>query len=275
MAVHLSPMLAGLETGQAGSNMSAASGSTGSDRSVTAPSFRSRPSSPSRDRDEGGVVPRSLGLVDQGNAQVGVRKCRRRLVRREHVGSARAVAPGLLGLVVEKTSGMSYEDYVEQKIFQPLGMSRSSYCNSAEIVERRAFGYGYRQRELRRTPSNVHTWPFSAGSLCSTAGDMVTWLQALHGGKVLSPKSYAEMTTPSTLNDGTPLRYGMGIGVGHDIRGLKFIGDRLEARFGDEVDVRYVYNVSDVGYDAAGWASLHLWEGHPEHIRALARTTMA
>jgi hypothetical protein len=53
---------------------------------------------------------------------------------------------------------------------------------------------------------------------------MVTWLRALHGGKVLSPRSYAEMTAPSKLNDGTPLRYGMGIGVGGDARGIRRIG---------------------------------------------------
>jgi TRAP-type C4-dicarboxylate transport system substrate-binding protein len=35
-------------------------------------------------------------------------------------------------------------------------------------------------------------------------------------------------------------------------RGLKLIGDRLEARFGDDIDVKYVYNILDVGYDAAG-----------------------
>jgi hypothetical protein len=119
---------------------------------------------------------------------------------------------------------MSYEDYVEKKMFEPLGMTRSMYCNSAEHVPRRAHGYGVQNGVVRRAPTNVHTWPFSAGSLCSTAGDMVTWLKALHGGKVLSPKSYAEMIKPSSLNDGTPLRYGMGIGVGKDIRGLNFIG---------------------------------------------------
>jgi hypothetical protein len=70
----------------------------------------------------------------------------------------------------------------------------------------------------------VHTWPYSAGSLCSTAGDMVTWLQALHGGKVVSPASYKEMITPSKLNDGTPLRYSMGLAVGNDVRGLYRIG---------------------------------------------------
>ena len=119
---------------------------------------------------------------------------------------------------------MTYEDYVEKKIFEPLGMKRSMYCNSSENVERRAHGYGVQNGVIRRAPTNVHTWPFSAGSLCSTAGDLVTWLKALHGGKVLSARSYAEMITPSKLNDGTPTRYGMGIAVGKDIRGLNFIG---------------------------------------------------
>jgi CubicO group peptidase (beta-lactamase class C family) len=130
----------------------------------------------------------------------------------------------LLGLVVEKASGMTYEDYVEKKIFAPLGMKRSMYCNSSENVERRAHGYGMQNGQVRRAPSNVHTWPFSAGSLCSTAGDMIIWLKVLHSGKVLSPKSYAEMIAPSKLNDGTPLRYGMGISVGKDVRGLNFVG---------------------------------------------------
>ncbi|HEY9229352.1 MAG TPA: serine hydrolase domain-containing protein [Gemmatimonadaceae bacterium] len=130
----------------------------------------------------------------------------------------------LLGLVVEKASGMTYEDYVEKKLFAPLGMKRSMYCNSAENVERRAHGYSVQNGVVRRAPTNVHTWPFSAGSLCSTAGDLVTWVKALHGGKVLSQKSYAEMTTPSKLNDGTPLRYNMGLAIDKDARGLNYIG---------------------------------------------------
>jgi CubicO group peptidase (beta-lactamase class C family) len=130
----------------------------------------------------------------------------------------------LLGLVIEKASGMTYEDYVEKKLFGPLGMTRSMYCNSSEDLARRAHGYGVQNGVIRRAPTNVHTWPFAAGSLCSTAGDMVTWLKALHGGKVLSPTSYAELITPSTLNDGTPIRYSMGLSVGKDVRGLNYIG---------------------------------------------------
>jgi len=130
----------------------------------------------------------------------------------------------LAGLIVEKASGMTYEDYVEQRIFAPLGMTRSMYCNSSENVPRRANGYSVQNRVIRRAPTNVHTWPFAAGSICSTAGDLVTWIKALHGGKVLSPKSYQEMITPAKLNDGTPLRYGLGIAAGKDSRGLTYIG---------------------------------------------------
>jgi CubicO group peptidase (beta-lactamase class C family) len=126
----------------------------------------------------------------------------------------------LAGLIIEKASGMTYKDYVEQRIFAPLGMTRSMYCNSGENVPRRANGYLVQNGVIRRAPTNAHTWmPFAAGSLCSTAGDLVTWVKALHGGRVLSPGSYQEMITPARLNDGTPLRYGLGIGVGRTCAG--------------------------------------------------------
>jgi CubicO group peptidase (beta-lactamase class C family) len=132
----------------------------------------------------------------------------------------------LLGLVIEKASGMTYEEYVEKRIFEPLGMSRSMYCNNSENVPRRAYGHGLRNglKPFVRVIPIVHTGTYAAGALCSTAEDLITWLKALHGGKALSPKSYAEMIAPSKLGDGTPLRYAMGLFVGEDRRGLRFIG---------------------------------------------------
>jgi CubicO group peptidase (beta-lactamase class C family) len=130
----------------------------------------------------------------------------------------------LLGLIIEKASGMSYEDYIARHIFEPLGMTSSSYCDQLAITPRRAHGYQMRPDAARRAPYFHYKWPYSAGSLCSSAGNMVAWLKALHGGKVLSPRSYAEMTSASRLADGTPIRYGMGVAVGDDIRGLRVIG---------------------------------------------------
>lgn len=129
----------------------------------------------------------------------------------------------LLGVIIEKLAGMSYEDYIEQRIFGPLGMPRSRYCSNTEVVKDRAHGYAFVGPEVRRAGYADHRWPYAAGSLCSTAVDMVTWLLALHGGKVLSPRSYAEMITPATLADGTPTRYGMGLSIADDPRGARLI----------------------------------------------------
>jgi CubicO group peptidase (beta-lactamase class C family) len=142
-------------------------------------------------------------------------------------GEAQAYDGGaywLLGLVVEKASGMRYEEYMEKKIFEPLGMKRSMYCNSAVHVPRRAHGYQFVNGVFRRPPAVVYALVFTAGAICSTAGDLVTWLKALHGGSVLSPESYSLMTTQARLTDGYPVQYGMGIKVGEDYEGRKYIG---------------------------------------------------
>ena len=130
----------------------------------------------------------------------------------------------LLGAVVEKASGMKYEDYLAAKIFTPLGMKHSMFCNSLANILHRAHGYGMQGPMTRRAPMVNYTIVSAPGGICSTAGDLVTWLQALHGGKVLSAKSYAEMTTPAKLDDGTSVSYGMGIKVGENYLGQKFIG---------------------------------------------------
>jgi CubicO group peptidase (beta-lactamase class C family) len=130
----------------------------------------------------------------------------------------------LLGLVIEKASGMAYADYVEKKIFEPLGMTRSMYCANAEKIARRASGYGMRSGSPILVPPIVYTGALGSGAICSTAEDVITWLKALHGGRVLAPKSYAEMITPAMLNDGTRLRYSMGLIVGEDANGSRFIG---------------------------------------------------
>jgi len=130
----------------------------------------------------------------------------------------------LLGRIVEKASGVPYDEYVATRIFAPLRMSRSMYCGSATQVPDRASPYGIRNGVASRIPDIVYTGLFAAGGICSTAGDLITWLQALHGGMVLSPTSYAELISPAKLNDGTPLRYSMGMTIAEDSHGLRYLG---------------------------------------------------
>jgi CubicO group peptidase (beta-lactamase class C family) len=128
----------------------------------------------------------------------------------------------LLGLIIEKVSGQSYADFVQRNLFDPAGMRDSRYCSEREIIKRRANGYDMSATGLQRTAYLNHLWPYAAGSLCSTVGDLVAWNRAIHGGRILSRASYAELTTPGTLNDGTRLRYAKGL-VLHSVAGHRVI----------------------------------------------------
>jgi CubicO group peptidase (beta-lactamase class C family) len=119
----------------------------------------------------------------------------------------------LLGLIIEKVSGQSYEEYVQEHLFDALGMESSYYCSEDAVRDDRAHGYDGSPDGLVRKGYLDHLWPYAAGSLCSTTGDLVRWNRALHGGEALSRESYAALTTPSPLEDGTPIRYAMGLGV--------------------------------------------------------------
>jgi CubicO group peptidase (beta-lactamase class C family) len=124
--------------------------------------------------------------------------------------------------IVEKVSGQSYADYIEQNVFAKAGMSNSYYCSEQTIHPNHTHGYDTGSAGMIIKGYVNHTWPFGAGSLCSTAGDMLKWNLALHGGKVLSPAMYQEMITPSQLADGTKQRYGKGISLS-DLGGRRAI----------------------------------------------------
>jgi CubicO group peptidase (beta-lactamase class C family) len=113
----------------------------------------------------------------------------------------------LLGYLIEKISGESYSDFVQQNIFTPLGMKDSGYDSNSAIIAHRAAGY----TPGKSSPVNagfVHmSIPFSAGALYSTTEDLLRWEQGLFGGKVLKPESLAKMTTPFKQD------YAFGLGV--------------------------------------------------------------
>lgn len=123
----------------------------------------------------------------------------------------------LAGMIVEKVSGRSYPDYIQANIFDRLGMTGSKYCSDTAPMKRKVHGYGFGPSGLVKASAQEHSWPFAAGSLCSTAGDLITWLKALHTtDRVISRASYQEMITPGTLNDGYRVRYAKGIVAGEE-----------------------------------------------------------
>jgi CubicO group peptidase (beta-lactamase class C family) len=120
----------------------------------------------------------------------------------------------LLGAIIEKVSGKSYEAYIDENIFKPLGMSGSYYGSNTRIIPLRASGYEKGEKDIRNADYLSMTLPYAAGSLLSTVDDLYRWYQALEAGKVLSQKSLEQMYTPTKLNNGKTQNYGYGWNLG-------------------------------------------------------------
>ena len=116
----------------------------------------------------------------------------------------------LLGAIIEKTSGKSYEDFIQERIFTPLGMSNSYYGHPQKIVPNRARGYKSNGRELFNCSYISMTHPYSAGALLSTVDDMAKWDAALYTEKLVSKESLEQCWTPQKLNSGKEITYGFG-----------------------------------------------------------------
>jgi D-alanyl-D-alanine carboxypeptidase len=114
----------------------------------------------------------------------------------------------LLGALVEKLYGKPYGAVLREEIARPLGLRSLGWCAEKAKDTMLATGYQYLGvGKLQPLPYAHPTKSLGAAGLCSTAGDLATWNQALHGGRVLSSASYAAMTTPR----GAAKAYGFGL----------------------------------------------------------------
>ena len=102
----------------------------------------------------------------------------------------------LLGYLIEKISGQSYQDFVLNNIFKILEMNDSGYDSHSEIILHRASGYMVSTNGIRNADFLDMSIPYSAGSLYSTTHDLLRWEQSLFGGKILSAESLKKMMVP-------------------------------------------------------------------------------
>jgi len=117
----------------------------------------------------------------------------------------------VLGMLIEKVSGKTYAQYLDEKLFKPLGLTETMYCSNAPIIPHRAQGYGKEASGWRNAVFIDMTQPFAAGALCSSASDLARWNAALSSGRVVSAASYRDMTTPT--GSAAPRHYGFGLMV--------------------------------------------------------------
>lgn len=116
----------------------------------------------------------------------------------------------LLGMVIEKVSGKSYPEFMQERIFKPLGMTSTVINTSGLKIKNSASGYRRVSGNWEKAKLDDPSQPFAAGAIVSTPADMAKWAIAVSEGKLLKKTSWDEALTSAKLADGKPTNYGFG-----------------------------------------------------------------
>jgi CubicO group peptidase (beta-lactamase class C family) len=115
----------------------------------------------------------------------------------------------LLGSIIEKVTGKRYADYLTDNILKKAALTNTVVNRLDSVLAFRARGYSKEEHGggWKNAEYFSMEFPFSAGSLISTASDLYKWQAALLSAKIISAPMLAKMTTPY-LHD-----YGYGLSI--------------------------------------------------------------
>jgi CubicO group peptidase (beta-lactamase class C family) len=140
----------------------------------------------------------------------------------------------LAAYIVERVSGMSFEEYVEKNIFNPLNMAHSTFRQPVpeEIEGEVSQGFAYIKGAYQSDQFEL-IQPYPAGSLSSTAEDMSKFMLAhlnngsYQGNSILNPETEAEMHTQSFTH------HSEFAGMAHGFIEMNYNGYRMLTHGGD------------------------------------------
>ena len=117
----------------------------------------------------------------------------------------------LLALIVERAGGMHFADFLRERIFLPLGMTRTvAHVEGRDTVPHRAYGHTVDAGGVRRTDQSATSAVLGDGGIYSSTADLLKWDGALTAGGVVGDTLWREATTAYTLANGTSASYGFG-----------------------------------------------------------------
>ncbi len=111
----------------------------------------------------------------------------------------------LLALIVEKSSGKRFADFLREQIFTPLGMTTTvAHEEGVSKVVNRAYGYSRAVSSWHRTDQSLTSAVLGDGGIYTSVDQLVPWLHALDQGR------FAEASVPRTITDKKGVSYGFG-----------------------------------------------------------------
>lgn len=118
----------------------------------------------------------------------------------------------LLATLVQRVTGKTIREFAAERIFGPLGMSRSQFVDDQSLlIPDRALGYSWRNGVPTQSPAYVET--VGSGSVYSTVEDLARWDESFYTGALGDAELIRLVQTPGRLNDGTLLTYAFGLVV--------------------------------------------------------------
>ena len=113
----------------------------------------------------------------------------------------------VLAMVVEKKSGMSFGEFLRQRIFKPLEMNGTvAYEKGKNEVGNRAYGHTVNANVWRETDQSSTSATLGDGGIYTSLDDLEKWDRALTGHTLLTAEEMAAALTPPAAAKGGPLQ---------------------------------------------------------------------
>jgi D-alanyl-D-alanine carboxypeptidase len=126
----------------------------------------------------------------------------------------------LIGMILQKQTGKSLPDLVQQRIARPLGLTHTYFADPRATNTGPGYAHGYAVSYAGATPTFVDTssWPLggwggAAGAIISTPNDLSRFFSAVVSGKLFSQKQLNQMKSTVELPAEFPIKGGYGLGI--------------------------------------------------------------
>lgn len=115
-----------------------------------------------------------------------------------------------LAEIITRTAGKPWPQYLQERLFAPLGMSATRTTTIEELIPHRASAYDYDWADNAFHNSEIMLGVRPSGAFISSVLDLAKWDAALYADRPFSAEQRALMWTPVKLNDGSEKPYGFG-----------------------------------------------------------------
>jgi len=113
-----------------------------------------------------------------------------------------------LAEIISRISGKSWGEFMNERVFAPLGMTATRPTSFSAIVPNRADGYEWKNDKMQNAVEYIALRP--SGAFLSTVLDLAKWDAALYTDAILKRATREQMWTPVKLNSGAAHPYGLG-----------------------------------------------------------------